>query len=153
MDQQASIDFAKKYLEDLLSFFEVNTDVEVSINEDVLELSVPASELSSVLIGRNAETLRSLQYLLSTTLRNNNASIQRVNLDIAGYKKQRAEKLAEKAKEWIEQVRTTGDSHIANLNAADRRIVHGVAAEYDDIQTFSEGEGHERRITIAQASS
>ena len=153
MDQQASIDFAKKYLEDLLSFFEVNTDVEVSINEDVLELSVPASELSSVLIGRNAETLRSLQYLLSTTLRNNNASIQRVNLDIAGYKKQRAEKLAEKAKEWIEQVRTTGDSHIANLNAADRRIVHGVAAEYDDIQTFSEGEGRDRHLIIAQKSS
>jgi spoIIIJ-associated protein len=153
MDQQASIDFAKKYLEDLLSFFEVNTDVEVSINEDVLELSVPASELSSVLIGRNAETLRSLQYILSTTLRNNNASIQRVNLDIAGYKKQRAEKLAIQAKEWIEQVRTTGDSYVANLNAADRRIVHGVAAEYADIQTFSEGEGRDRHLIIAQKSS
>jgi spoIIIJ-associated protein len=153
MDQQTSIDFAKKYLEDLLSFFEVNTDVEVSINEDVLELSVPASELSSVLIGRNAETLRSIQYLLSTTLRNNNASIQRVNLDIAGYKKQRAEKLAEQAKGWIEQVRTTGDSYVANLNAADRRIVHGVAAGYDDIRTFSEGEGRERHLIIAQKSS
>jgi len=153
MDQQASIDFAKKYLEDLLSFFEVNSDVEVAVNDDVLELSVPASELSSILIGRNAETLRSLQYILSTTLRNNNASIQRVNLDIADYKKQRAEKLAEKAREWIEGVRTTGDSYIAELNAADRRIVHGVASEYDDIQTFSEGEGRERHLIIAQKSS
>lgn len=153
MDQQASIDFAKKYLEDLLSFFGVNSDVEVSMNEDVLELSVPASELSSILIGRNAETLRSLQYILSTTLRNNDASIQRVNLDIADYKKQRAEKLAEKAREWIEKVRETGDSHIANLNAADRRIVHGVASEYADIQTFSEGEGRERHLIIAQKSS
>lgn len=153
MDQQASIDFAKKYLEDLLSFFGVNSDVEVSMNEDVLELSVPASELSSILIGRNAETLRSLQYILSTTLRNNDASIQRVNLDIADYKKQRAEKLAEKAREWIEKVRETGDSYIANLNAADRRIVHGVASEYADIQTFSEGEGRERHLIIAQKSS
>lgn len=153
MDQQASIDFAKKYLEDLLSFFGVNSDVEVSMNEDVLELSVPVSELSSILIGRNAETLRSLQYILSTTLRNNDASIQRVNLDIADYKKQRAEKLAEKAREWIEKVRETGDSYIANLNAADRRIVHGVASEYADIQTFSEGEGRERHLIIAQKSS
>lgn len=153
MDQQASIDFAKKYLEDLLSFFGVNSDVEVSMNEDVLELSVPASELSSILIGRNAETLRSLQYILSTTLRNNDASIQRVNLDIADYKKLRAEKLAEKAREWIEKVRETGDSYIANLNAADRRIVHGVAGEYADIQTFSEGEGRERHLIIAQKSS
>ena len=153
MDQQASIDFAKKYLEDLLSFFGVNSDVEVSMNDDVLELSVPASELSSILIGRNAETLRSLQYILSTTLRNNDASIQRVNLDIADYKKQRAEKLAEKAREWIEKVRETGDSYIANLNAADRRIVHGVASQYEDIQTFSEGEGRERHLIIAQKSS
>ncbi|MDB5165254.1 MAG: Single-stranded nucleic acid binding domain protein [Candidatus Saccharibacteria bacterium] len=153
MDQQASIDYAKKYLEDLLSFFEVNSEVEVSVNDDVLELSVPASELSSILIGRNAETLRSLQYILSTTLRNDNADIQRVNLDIADYKKQRAEKLAEQAKGWIEQVQRTGDSYIANLNAADRRIVHGVAADYEDIQTFSEGEGRERHLIIAQKSS
>jgi len=153
MDQQASIEFAKKYLEDLLSFFGVNTDIAVSINDDVLELSVPATEFTSILIGRNAETLRSLQYVLSTTLRNNNASIQRVNLDIADYKKQRAEKLAEKAKEWIEQVRSTGDSYVANLNAADRRIVHGVASEYEDIQTFSEGEGRDRHLIIAQKSS
>ena len=153
MDQQTSIDYAKKYLEDLLSFFGVNTEIEVSVNDDVLELSVPASELSSILIGRNAETLRSLQYILSTTLRNNNASIQRVNLDIADYKKQRAEKLAEKAREWIEQVRSTGDSYVANLNAADRRIVHGVASEYEDIQTFSEGEGRDRHLIIAQRSS
>jgi spoIIIJ-associated protein len=153
MDQQASIEFAKKYLEDLLSFFGVNTDIEVSVNDDILELSVPATEFTSILIGRNAETLRSLQYVLSTTLRNNNASIQRVNLDIADYKKQRAEKLAEKAKEWIEQVRRTGDSYVANLNAADRRIVHGVASEYEDIQTFSEGEGRDRHLIIAQKSS
>jgi spoIIIJ-associated protein len=153
MDQQASIDFAKKYLEDLLSFFGVNTEVEVSVHDEVLELIVPVNEVSSILIGRNAETLRSIQYILSTTLRNNNASIQRVNLDIADYKKQRAEKLAEKARSWIEQVRETGDSYIVNLNAADRRIVHGVASEYNDIQTFSEGEGRDRHLIIAQKSS
>ena len=153
MNHQESIDFAKKYLEDLLSFFEVNTVVEAEVHDDVLELSIPATELSSILIGRNAETLRSLQYILSTTLRNNNLSIQRVNLDIADYKKQRAEKLAEKARGWIDQVRETGDSHIVNLNAADRRIVHGVAAEYSDIQTFSEGEGRDRHLIIAQKSS
>jgi spoIIIJ-associated protein len=153
MDQQASIDFAKKYLEDVLSFFGVNIDVDVTVSEEVIELSVPSNESNSLLIGRNAETLRAIQYLLSTTLRNNNASLQRVNVDIADYKKQRAEKLAEKAREWIEGVRTTGDSYIADLNAADRRIVHQVATEYDDIQTFSEGEGRERRLIIAQKSS
>jgi spoIIIJ-associated protein len=153
MDTQQSVDFAKKYLEDMISFFGVNVEVVASLSEDVIELAVPTSELNSVLIGRNAETLRSMQYLISTTLRNKGASVSRVNVDIADYKKQRAEKVAADARVWIEGVRKSGDSYVAHLNAADRRIVHRVADEYDDIRTFSEGEGTERSIIIAQKSS
>jgi len=153
MNQDQSIDYAKKYIEDILTFFEINVEAEVVLNEDVLEVAVPSTEYNSILIGRNAETLRSIQYLLSTTLRNKDSAITRVNVDIAGYKKQRAEKVAEQAREWIEAVRTSGDSHVVSLNAADRRVVHQVATEFDDIQTFSEGEGRERKIIIAQKSS
>ncbi len=153
MDAQDSIDFAKKYLENVISFFGINISVEAQLQEDVIELTVPTSELNSILIGRNAETLRSLQYTISTTLRNKNAAITRVNVDIADYKKQRAEKIAAEAREWIEEVRRTGDSHVADLNAADRRIVHRVADEFEDIRTFSEGEGRDRRIIIVQKSS
>jgi len=153
MNHEDSLVYAKKYLEDLLSFFGVNVDIEASVEGDVIELSVPSTESNSILIGRSAETLRSLQYVVSTTLRNQNAALVRVNIDVADYKKQRADKVAGQAKEWIEQVRKTGDSHVASLNAADRRVVHQVAAEYDDIETFSEGEGRDRRIIIAQKSS
>lgn len=153
MNHEASIAYAKKYLEDILSFFEVNVDVAAHVDGDVIELSVPSTEHNSILIGRNAETLRSLQYAVSTTLRNQDAALVRVNIDIADYKKQRADKVAEKARGWIEQVRKTGDSHVADLNAADRRVVHQVATEFEDIETFSEGEGRERRIIIAQKSS
>ena len=153
MNRDETIVFAKKYIEDLLAFFEVKIEADVAVNEDVLEISVPSTDSNSILIGRNAETLRSIQYLLSTTLRNQNSSIERVNLDIADYKKQRAEKLAAQAEEWIEEVRRTGDSYVASLNAADRRIVHQVATNYDDIQTFSEGEGRDRKLIIAQKSS
>lgn len=153
MDRQESIEFAKKYLGDLISFFGTNIEIEATVEDDVIELTIPSSELNSILIGRGAETLRSLQYAVSTTLRNKDAALTRVNLDIADYKKQRAEKVAEQARQWIEQVRETGDSYIANLNPADRRVVHKVAQEYSDIRTFSEGEGRDRRIIIAQKSS
>lgn len=153
MNKQASIDYAQKYLEDLLTFFGLNLTVEASCDEDVIELAVPTSDLNSLLIGRNAETMRSLQFIVSTILRNKNAEIHRVNIDIADYKKIRADKVAKQAREWIEAVRRTGDSFVGELNAADRRIVHHVASEYSDIKTFSEGEGRDRRIIIAQASS
>lgn len=153
MDREQSIQFAHKYLEDLLSFFGANITVSSTCDEDVIELSVPSSAINSLLIGRGAETLRSMQYVVSTVLRNQNAELTRVNIDIADYKKQRAERVAEQAREWIGEVRRTGNSYVANLNPADRRIVHRIASEYSDIHTFSEGEGHERKITIAQVDS
>lgn len=153
MNQQESIALATKTVQDIISFFEINVDVEVLLEDDVINISVGSSELNSLLIGRNAETLRSIQSLVSSVLRSQDSSLQRVNIDVADYKKQRADKLAEKAREWIEGVRETGDTYVANLNAADRRVVHQVAKEYSDIRTFSEGEGRDRRLIIAQASS
>ena len=153
MNQQQSIEFARKFLQDIIAFFGENIDVTATVEEDVIELYVESNDSNSILIGRNADTLRSLQYIVSTALRNKDAELSRVNVDIADYKKQREEKVAEKARGWIEEVRATGDSKIVNINAADRRIVHRVAGEYDDIRTYSEGEGRDRHIVIAQASS
>ncbi len=153
MDTTQSVEFAQKFLQDIISFFGENIEVTATAEDDVIELYVESSDSNSILIGRNAETLRSLQYIVSTALRNRDATLTRVNVDVADYKKQREEKIAEKARGWIEEVRATGDSHIAHINAADRRIVHRVASEYDDIRTYSEGEGRDRRIIIAQASS
>lgn len=153
MNRDESVAFAKKFLEDIISFFGENVTVEAVVEEEIIMLSANTTDLNSILIGRGAETLRSLQYLVSTALRNQDAELSRVNIDIAEYKKQRDEKTAEQAREWIEEVRRSGDSYVARINAADRRIVHRVAAEYEDIRTYSEGEGRDRRIIIAQASS
>ncbi|MBM3210489.1 single-stranded DNA-binding protein [Candidatus Saccharibacteria bacterium] len=150
MNAEQSLEFAKKYCEDLLSFFGLNLEVTVELRDEVIELMVPSNDSNSVLIGHNAETLRSIQYLISTTLRNRDAAIVRVNVDIAEYKKQRADKLAHTAKGWIEEVRSTGESRECALNPADRRIVHHVAGEFSDITTYSVGEGRERRLIIAK---
>lgn len=151
MDKEESIQFAQKYLEDILSFFGANLAVSSTCDEDVIELSVPSNEMNSLLIGRNAETLRSLQYIVSTVLRNKEGELVRVNIDIADYKKQRANRIAEQAKLWVEEVQRTGKPQIIDLNAADRRIVHQVASEYGGIQTHSDGEGFNRKLTIEKA--
>ena len=150
MDREESIQFAQKYLEDVLSFFGANLAVSSTCDEDVIELSVPSNPMNSLLIGRNAETLRSLQYLVSTVLRNKEAELVRVNIDVADYKKQRANRIAEQAKKWIEEVQATGQAKTVGLNASDRRIVHQLASEYGGIKTFSEGEGMDRKLTIAK---
>src|SRR6476660_1618936 len=89
---EEAIVFAKKYLEDLLSFFGVNIDVYATSDDEVIQLSIPSTHLNGFLIGQHGDTMRSLQYMVSTVLRNNNFATSRVNVDVADYKKHRAER-------------------------------------------------------------
>ncbi len=150
MNTDESIRFATKYVEDLLSFFGINVAVYSTIEDDVIQLSVPSTSMNSLLIGKNANNLRALQYIVSMTLTARNAEITRVNIDVADYKRQRADKIEHQAEQWIRQVRETGHEKILDLNAADRRVVHRFASDYSDIETFSQGEGRERRLHIAK---
>lgn len=150
MNKDESIRFAAKYLEDLLSFFGVNVAVSSTIEDEVIQLSVPSTSLNSLLIGRNADNLRALQHIVMMALNNRGAEIARVNVDVASYKRQRADRIAEKAEGWIRKVRETGESMTLDLNPADRRVVHKVASDYSDIETHSEGEGKERKLIISK---
>ncbi|MBR2658530.1 single-stranded DNA-binding protein [Candidatus Saccharibacteria bacterium] len=152
MNQDESIRFAAKYLEDLLSFFGINVAVYSTIDDEVIQLSVPSTSLNSLLIGRNADNLRALQHIVSMALNAKNAEITRVNVDVANYKRQRADRIEEKAEGWIAKVRETGEPMTINLNAADRRVVHKLAQDYSDIETHSEGEGRERKLIISKVT-
>ena len=150
MDRDESIRFATKYLEDLLSFFGINVAVYSTIDDEVIQLSVPSTSMNSLLIGKNAENLRCLQHIVSMSLVAKNAEVTRVNVDIADYKRQRADRIADKAENWIKKVRETGEPITLELNPADRRIVHKIAGDYSDIETHSEGEGRERHLIISK---
>lgn len=152
MNQKETIEFAKKYLEDIMTFFDLNLVVDVELVDDAVVATIPSNERNSLLIGKGAETLQALQALLSAAIRNKSADFFRVRVDIAGYKKQHAEKIVEKAKVWIDDVRETGLPKSLHLSPADRWTVHNFAAEFSDITTHSEGEGRDRRLIISQKS-
>ncbi len=151
-NMEEAIIYAKKYLEDLLSFFGLNTDVYATSDEEVIQLNVPSTHLNGFLIGQRGENMRSLQYLTSTALKNNGYSHTRVNVDIADYKKQRADRLKGQAEEWVKQVKDSGESmDLKPMNAADRRVIHKLAGEYG-IDTESVGEGRDRHIILKPGS-
>jgi len=151
MDRDQSIDYAQKYLEDLLSFFGLNTAVSVRCEEDVIELSVPSTHLNGFLIGQRGETLRSLQYLLSMALKNRDAELHRVNIDVANYKHHRAERLSDQVREWCEQVVRTGERmDLKPMSPADRRVAHHVVGEFGSLESHSEGEGRDRHLVISK---
>ncbi|MEX2006663.1 MAG: R3H domain-containing nucleic acid-binding protein [Candidatus Saccharimonadales bacterium] len=141
--------FAKKYLEDLLSFFGLNTDVYATTEDDeVIELDIPSTHLNGFLIGQRGDTMRALQYTVSSALKNKEFSHTRVNIDVAGYKKQRADRLANQAKEWFKEVKDTKKpKDLPPMSAADRRVVHKTASEYG-VETESIGEGRDRHVVL-----
>lgn len=149
---EASIQYAKRYIEDLLSFFGLNIDVYATNSDDeVIELHVPSTHLNGFLIGQHGDTMRALQFMISSALRSQGFAMTRVNVDIADYKKNRADRLVEQAQEWMQKVKDSGEPmHLKPMNAADRRVIHKAAAEAG-LSTVSEGEGRDRHIVIQAA--
>lgn len=150
---EEAIQYAKKYLEDLLSFFGLNTDIYATKgDDDIIELHVPSTHLNGFLIGQRGDTLRAIQFTVSSALRNNNHEYSRVHIDIADYKKQRAERLEGRAESWVKQVQETGEElHLKPMSAADRRTIHKLADEAG-LTTESVGEGHDRHVVLKPAS-
>lgn len=151
---EEAIQYAKKYLEDILSFFGLNTDIYATTEDnEVIELHVPSTHLNGFLIGQRGDTMRALQFTVSSALKNQDYEISRVNVDIADYKKARASRLAETAESWMKQVKDTGEEmELQPMNPADRRTVHKLAGEYG-LATESVGEGRDRHIVIKPAAS
>jgi spoIIIJ-associated protein len=136
-DIEEAIQFAKKYTEDILSFFGLNTDVYATSDDgEVIELNIPSTHLNGFLIGQHGETMRAIQLLVGSALKKQNFTLCRVNVDVADYKKHRAERLAQT---------------VTPMNAADRRTVHRVASEAG-LLSESVGEGRDRHIVLRPAA-
>lgn len=146
---EEAILYAKKHIEDVLSFFGLNTDVYATTEDhEVIELDVPSTHLNGFLIGQHGDTMRALQHIIGAALKNQNFSHTRVNVDIAGYKKQRAAHLAKQAEDWFREVQKTGQpKELAPMNAADRRVIHKTAADYG-LTTESVGFGRDRHVVL-----
>lgn len=126
--------------------------VEYTIYEDQLEsrqiLSI-AAENQAVLIGRKGESLTAFQTLFNVILKHQDPSAPFITIDIAGYKKERIEKVMRIAEDTAKKVRDYGrEQEMKPMNAFERRIVHTVLAEIPELETESIGEDPNRKVII-----
>ena len=149
---EKAIVYAKKYLEDVLSFLGLNTDVYATHEDDVIQLNIPSTQMNGFLIGQHGDNMRAMQFLTSNALKNQGYDYTRVNVDVAGYKQQRASRLEHTAEEWVKKVQETGQPmELKPMNAADRRVIHKLASE-TGLATESVGEGRDRHIILKPAA-
>ena len=142
-------EFTKKHLQDMLAYFGINVEVESQVEDGMVKLSIPSTEHSGFLIGEKGQTLRAWQHMLRLALHNQDFEIDRVGLDIAEYKQQRAERLAEQAHDWALAVKASGEEMALDpMNPVDRRTVHQTVNDVAGVATESRGRGHERHVVI-----
>ena len=134
-------DTAKSMLSELLSKMGyADAAIETSeLEGGDIGLNIQAGEDSGRLIGRAAEGLNSIQYILNRILYTADKSISRCVVDIDGYRARRTEQIQDQAREAAEKVKEKGSPvAMPAMNAAERRLVHHALEEDPGVTTFSE---------------
>jgi spoIIIJ-associated protein len=139
----------KATLEQLLQLLGFQATVEEKTFDEHLMLDVQTED-SGRLIGRQGQTLADLQYLLNRILFQQDATVPKATVDVAGYRSQARDGLIRKAKEAADKVRRWGDVvELEPLNAYDRRIVHNALKDDPDVETHSvEVEGTSKKAIL-----
>lgn len=143
------IDEAKTFLTDVLDSMGVEAEVEITEEKDTLKINLSGSKMGLV-IGYRGETLDSLQYLVSLVVnKDHDLPYKRIVLDTENYRSKREETLMRVAQKTAYKVRKSGRPYkLEPMNPYERRIIHSALQEYNDINTYSEGEEPFRRIVI-----
>lgn len=146
-------DIAADYLEELLDIADIDGDIDIEVRNQRTYLAVLNDEDNNEelrqLVGRNGQVLEALQELVRLSVLAASGNRSRLILDVAGYRAERREQLADAARQAVEEVRESGeDYHMNPLGAYERKIVHDIVAE-QGLYSESEGEGPSRHVVVS----
>lgn len=126
-----------------------DANVRVDIADGRVCAHVDSGDDSGLLIGREGQTLASLQYLASRMVSRGMNALVRVQLDAGAYRLRQDEKLREIAQVLAERVRATGRSQSTRpLSSYHRRIIHVLFQDDPQVQTRSSGDGPLKRVVV-----
>lgn len=124
-------------------------NVEAESCRGLIKASVSWEGDAGLLIGREGQTLASLQYIASRILSQALNTGIRIQLEIGDYKSRQDEKIKERAHMLAEKARQTGRSWTTPpLSSYHRRIVHMELQDEPGIMTRSTGDGIMKKVVI-----
>jgi spoIIIJ-associated protein len=144
-------DQIKKIIEDI--FTHTNCTIskcEFSDDHGMLWCMIDTPD-SRFMIGRDGETLRSLNHIVRKMVEKNSSEeeVSKIFIDVNGYQKKRFDNLKTIAHMMAERARYfKSNIEIDPMPAFERRIVHMFLEGAPDIKTESEGYGPNRRVVI-----
>ena len=154
------------WLEKLLSLQGIQTSVSGNqttgdLGDDSYWLTIDHEPLSDTeidgLIGERGEVLDSIQYLANTILNMDveESQQQSYTIEIKDYRSKRQAELKALADDAASDILKSGEAEheIKGLSSAERRQVHGLLGEYEQLKTFSRGREPERHLVVQLATA
>lgn len=153
-----------QWLERLLQLMGVSSDVQAQLlpavesdrgTSDNYWLTINQNNLSpeqiQALIGAQGSVLDAIQYLANATLNVNQTQEMQAayTIELDGYRQRRQVEIQAIAADAIEKVRATASEvEIKSLSSAERRQIHTLLQDYQDLETFSRGKEPHRHLVI-----
>lgn len=149
-------DQIKKIIEDIFKHTECAISKCEFVQENNMLWCMIDTPDSRFMIGRDGETLRSLNHLVRKILEKDSGEevVANVFIDVNGYQKKRFDSLKTIAHMMAERARYfKSNIEVDPMPAFERRIVHMFLEGAPDIKTESEGYGPNRRVIIKYVNS
>lgn len=149
-------DMAKETVRELVLKMGFDCEVEIKEQKDeagsVLVCNVKTEE-SSFLIGQYGVNLQSLQHIARLLVRKKTEEKTNFIVDVNSYREEKNTSIEKMAEDLAGRVLREKRAIVMRpMSPYERRLVHMVLSENDQIKTESIGEGEERKVVIKPAS-
>jgi spoIIIJ-associated protein len=136
-------------LENILGQLSLEGSFDIEEKDDGVFVYIEANDPGQ-LIGHQGETLSSLQLVINLIVSKQFPdNTKRIILDVAGWRKEREEELAHKARTWAQEVISSGEEkELQPMPSWQRRIVHMTIEQTPGVKSESVGEGNDRHLVI-----
>ncbi len=149
-----SVNLARGIVIDMLEKMSVTAEVEAHLGqpddqgETPILVNITGDDLG-MLIGRHAEILNAMQYLVNQMLSRKLERWVQVVIDVEGYRARRETQLRQLANRMADQAVKTGRrQNLEPMPAGDRRIIHIALRDHTEVTTQSVGEEPTRKVTV-----
>lgn len=145
---------AKKDVEEFLKIFiqklEKRLEYSVKLEKNEILVNINGEDCGS-LIGYRGETLNAMQTIISSIANKKVKERIKIILDIQNYREKREKNLIELAEKVSKTVLRNGKNiTLEPMSPYERKIIHSALQENNRIETYSIGEGDNRRVVIAK---
>lgn len=141
-------EFIKNYLNELAHLMNTKFNIEIKEDDGYFNVLIITDD-NAILIGKDGQNLNSIQLLLRQSVNKFGNFNIKINLDISNYKAKKENKLSYEIKKIAKDVlKTKIDVKLDPMNSYERRIVHSVISNFDNLVTESVGETPNRYVII-----